>query len=154
MNFIKKYLGWLLFILTFILFLTYVLSQVDKNNDDLIKDLGYKDLNSISDSLRVNVKYKQVDSLLLLNIELQNSILTPTLRFSLFDKDSFILFNFIIKPSNRYIASYLDNGIQRVSPGVKSIILNGKEVKILSYYFPLNKNSISKINSFMIEEYR
>lgn len=154
MNFIKKYLGWLLFILTFILVLTYVLTQVDKNNDDLIKDLGYKDLNSISDSLRVNVKYKHVDSLLLLNIELQNPIFSPYLRLSLFDKDGFILFNFIINPSNRHIASYLDNGTQKVSPGVKSIILNGKRVNVLSYYFPLDKNRISKINSFTIEEYR
>lgn len=154
MNFFKKYLGWSLFIIVFILFLACELNQVYKNNDNLIKDLGYKDLYSLSDTIRVNVKYKQVDSLLLLNIELQNCDFTPTfLRLSLYDKDGFILFNFIFKPSNRYNASYLDNGIQRVTPGVKSKIINGKETKVLSYYFPLNKNIIDKINTFTVEEY-
>ncbi|MFM2394599.1 MAG: hypothetical protein RLZZ546_2581 [Bacteroidota bacterium] len=163
MNITKKVLVGLMFTLTCITALYFIYINKNNNDEDVIYNLGYNRIKSldgvINDSFNLNVglKYKQLDSLLLLNIEIQNALNTPSLVYFLYDRDSFLLFSFIANDpifDNRYIASYLDNGVKNSFPAVKSIIQEGKRIVMLSYTFPLSKNRIDKIKSFRVEQYK
>jgi hypothetical protein len=163
MNISKKLLVWLMFILTCVMVICFIYIKKSNNDGDVIYNLGYKNLKSIdgiindSFDLNVGLKYKQVDSLLLLNIDIQNARNIPSLVYSFFDKDSFLLFSFISNDpifDSTYIASYLDNGVKNSFPAVKSTILEGKKILMLSYTFPLSKGRVDKIKSFTVEEYK
>ncbi len=165
MNFNKRILLKFLLIIICLFTIAYlVIIRVNKSKHT-VNDLGYREINSIKGSnnntfnIKAGVKYKQQDSLLLLNVELETGLnIIPSLRFAFYDKDGFVLFSFITIESftnnGRFVASYVDKEIKKSLPGVKSELQNGIAKLTLSYFFPLNKGLIENIDSFTIKEYR